>query len=466
MQHRTRRQPKPARQPARPGFTLVELLVSVTLVLMIMVMFTQVYQMATETVSTQKGIRRNDQRARMLSTVIRGDLDNRTFQQVIPFSPGQTTTPAPAGYNPGLRRGYFTISENDPNNEADDVLAFTVQIPDDGSQTPYLGRATLLGASIAASLNQPDFDDGNPNTNSTGASRAAEVVYFLRNGNLYRRQLLIRDVYNDPVNTPSNPQPQLLTGIYAGEFWKDFSYSAYYRAAAAPNNGPKFHGISNALANSNPDTANMDSDYNLPRSLGIPYFRYGYSPNRLASTMPLVRNPLPREYIGSGATRQFIGRFLMRETSDANFLYPGRITSGDPHVRTDLTDSNGDQIVDQYAASTSRRGEDLLMTNVHAFDVKVWDHTLGQFVDLGHSGGGIYNAASRHPSRVGNDWNRYDTWHPFPSVHLGQPPFKPGSTVLGSNGEVALRAIQITIRFYDVATDRMRQVTIQHSLVP
>ena len=50
-----------------------------------------------------------------------------------------------------------------------------------------------VSPSLTRSPNQPELDDGHLDINSTSSSSAAEVCYFIRNGNLYRRVLLIRE---------------------------------------------------------------------------------------------------------------------------------------------------------------------------------------------------------------------------------------------------------------------------------
>ncbi|MCH8830043.1 MAG: hypothetical protein IID45_10755, partial [Planctomycetes bacterium] len=416
------------------------------------------------------------------------------------------------GYDESRRRGYFSISENDPNDPTDDVLAFTVITPKNGSQSPYFGQTVMLidkdraettiadggpgltwpapktepqraqwfQAYMAAYPNQLEFDDGNPVSNGTGTSRAAEIVYFLRNGNLYRRVLLLRDPYNQDGETlvpvEVKGEYRSATGV-SGFFGEDFSYSGFHKFAGGSQAALWIHSVDESLKNLS--DSKIVSDINVPASLGIPHLRFGYSPSN---------GSLPREYIGSGSSRKFIGRWLHRETADKNFLYPGRIKTpidnNDPHKRNDLTDSNNDGVVDQYSSNTTRRGEDILMTNVHEFDIKVWDAELQKFVDLGHTQSGTsgkrghYHRQNNRDSGVRNgtnwDWNRYDTWHPFrhPTSNwdLGKPPYRPTvdnkSTQLGdSANEIPLRAIQITIRFYDVSTARMRQLTIVHSLI-
>ncbi|MEE3365212.1 MAG: prepilin-type N-terminal cleavage/methylation domain-containing protein, partial [Planctomycetota bacterium] len=75
---------------ARGGFTLVEMLVAVTLVLMMMMMFAQVFEGAAGINTKVRGLSRNDQRSRLVSTIIVSDLEKRTFRTVIPFASGET----------------------------------------------------------------------------------------------------------------------------------------------------------------------------------------------------------------------------------------------------------------------------------------------------------------------------------------------------------------------------------------
>ena len=537
-------------------------MVSIALAIVIITLFSTIYSWSMETYSTQKGIRRNDQRSRMMVTVIKGDLNNRSFKDVVPFWPGQRTDelgmPGPR-YNSAEREGYFCISENDPNDGTDDVLFLTVKLSTESTQRWYTGRATLLRQNpppmsdtrsnedyLIQTPNQPEFDDGQVQVlaagtltgllNNAGSSTAAEVAYFLRNGNLYRRVLLIRE----PYATGANAQPTNLTGSYfpnpapgtngnwtptgSGVFWRDFSYSAYYDGQL------KFHGVTNPKSFDNQYPIGSDRTSGTPSfpiSLGIPPLRFGYSLSRTPTNVPpppLGAQFLPREYVGT----TFIGRFLTQETGHADFLYPGAFLNDDPmqdpHVRTSLTYDTSQGLVSEYSANIVHRGEDILMTNVHEFDVKVWDRNLARFVDLGHqepASSGI--AGEYHMSRNQRTpnfpdtgpakyaWNRFDTWHPYvedttptPTNHLGPPPYKSkwarsGTVIfadtatggndpyLGANedtngngvidpateldrgnpgidAEQPLLAIQITIRFFDNSTKQMRQLTIQHSL--
>ncbi len=131
----------------RAGFTLVEMLVAVGLVVLMMTLFATIFQMATGAMSVQKGLAENDQRDRLVLTRLRNDLNGnksdpndpnrpyRTFGWVVPWGPDEVKRHRHR-LKPAVRpiAGYFYISENDPNDDTDDVLALTVQFPSRSSE--------------------------------------------------------------------------------------------------------------------------------------------------------------------------------------------------------------------------------------------------------------------------------------------------------------------------------------------
>ncbi|MEZ6062454.1 MAG: type II secretion system protein [Planctomycetaceae bacterium] len=203
--NRVRRQHSPAGS-LRRGFTLVEMLVSVALVLLMMTMFTSIFSMATNSVSKQRSISENDQRARTLTTIIRADFAKRTNRYPFPYYPGELNSTSPTPF--GNRAGYIYISTNDPYSGLDDIIQFTVNadnLVENTDQSPYFGASKLLYDALAEALNedrrttirfnpnQPEADDGQIFTNGVASSRAAEISLFVRNGDLIRRVSLLRD---------------------------------------------------------------------------------------------------------------------------------------------------------------------------------------------------------------------------------------------------------------------------------
>ncbi len=419
---------RPAFRTDRPlrrgGFTLVEMLVAVGLVVLMMLLFAQIFSMVSASISRQRGIAQNDQSARTVALVLRGDLEKLTYRQtpgqrgIVPLGAGQVLTPSERA----TRRGYLHIS----NNEEGDILQMTVLssiVSKNADETAYFGRAVGLPGS---GPNQPEMDDGAPG-NGVGSSTAAEVAYFLRRGVLYRRVLLIREplVGSDPQprDGPGGDGTTLIPQNYSGEFWRDFDYAATRRGGRL-----RFLGL-NSLDNAGATGL-------LP--IADPKHRFGFDPG----------TGLPRERVDNG----FIGRFTHEETSHAGFDFPGRPRSGGNPVApgTSLTlDAGG--VVSAFRGGP-RRGEDILLTDVHLFEIELWDPTLARFVSIGQAGTAF--ATSAHPLFD----HQYDTWHPNIDLdgdgNADPPPFA-----------VPLEAIRITVQFLNPATDRMRQLTIVHSFV-
>jgi type II secretory pathway pseudopilin PulG len=512
------------------GFTLIEVLITLALTMIMLVLFATIFQQAASFVTRNKAIAENDQSARTLATVLKSDLQARTMFYLAPFQVNAPYTPVTID---AQRVGYFYISENNPLDDTDDVLQFTVQLTTPDS--PFYGRAaflptqqwqattafgappsaapwmayvapvtkngfiyfaqtagtsgatepawpTTVGATVADgtvtwqcvdSTLQPDGDDGiahylnspavglsvmDPNSNysvnNTGASQYAEVSYFLRHGNLIRRVLLIRQPNNTMGSGSTQPglsSSPINNGPYPGNFWSDFDYSGRYDNVNPNSLGPRFFGVSD-LSN----TTLPPSGY----ALGQPFNRFGHD----QTDGTAAQNGLPREYDSNG---NFIGRFTNEETSYSPssvastlwFGFPGYIpTAGSPMARsTNVTLDSTGTYVTQFQGG-SHRGEDILLTNVVSFDIKVLDPLYSEstadlnrngiidagpapaFADIGHTaptgvfcqaaanfattqqpsptGSGNGTAAvsgyGPHPAVAGDTVpnNVFDTWHP------------------------------------------------------
>ncbi len=556
------------------GFTLVELLVVVGLVLLMMSMFAQIFVMATDTLSQQRGIAENDQRGRLLSMTIRGDLDRRTFRDVLPFRANEDTRQL--GHSLARRSGYFEIDEGSSSSGEDDVLQFTASVNISlhaSNSAPFVGRSASLSGQTIQSLSSntitlsgdytsvislssplwiagstssagysnngryfptavsfsnnvttitfpsnsfntrahdssvgatapwgvlclsesdPDFDDGVFGNGST-ISSTAEISYFLRNGNLYRRVLLIRDTTNggDAQPTWSNGTPILWGAATASTenygsvntansstFWRDFDFSAFYYGGVNTSTGVvmkgiRLHDTRDSMSNSSqPAVMLVDETKSpvtlFPISLGIPHLRFGHS----------TRTGFPQDMVNIPT------RFVLQECANSAFGYPGNIDGGNnpfdtPNLTLNSSTALSDPgLVTSFSGQTFRRGEDILMTNVLTFDVKVLDPNSGSFVNLGDDyaplGRGMtiptFGKSSTHRLNTTyspNDHYRFDTWHPLASVGTGvndnEPPYVPFS--FSSGKAVPLSAIQITINYRDPSSNQVRQMTIVQSLV-
>ena len=158
---------------SRRGVTLVEMLVTVAVLVIIMTIMVQIFQSATGALSAAQTIQDLDNQLKLLDSTIRSDLGGATAHFTPPLDPTQNL-------------GYFEYIENEfadmQGEDSDDYLRFTAQAP---PGQPFTGRMWVT---------QPANAQGFYNSNVqpvTVTSEYAEIIYFLRNGNLYRRVLLI-----------------------------------------------------------------------------------------------------------------------------------------------------------------------------------------------------------------------------------------------------------------------------------
>lgn len=342
------------------GFTLVEMLVSVTLVLLMMVMFGEMFQLASGSVSRQRIMADNDQNVRTFATVLRADLDKRTMRNVSAFFPGELA--ANPGTPFGPRRGYFYVSTNNngydgtPTDHTDDLLQWTIQSTvsiRNSDETPYYGSAAALSGGFLPNPNQPDRDDQQIIPNGAGASEAAEVAYFMRGRKLYRRAMLVRkpmqaagsnldparaaqpttqafasggvayqgvDYFNltplpPPLFPAVMPTGYSVYGSSAGEnFWSQFDYSAhrmptslaFLLSATLP---ASLAIVPNARINgmdmlSNDQSVLPHSPHPYVYSLGQTWNRFGHN-HEIAGLAPFNLPGPPYAPVQNGLSREF-----------------------------------------------------------------------------------------------------------------------------------------------------------------
>lgn len=484
----------------RGGFTLVEMLISVGLVLLMMTLFAQIFSMATESVQSQQANGESDQRVRTLSTIIRADFAKRTMRRVQPYFPGETRTDSPTSF--ADRGGYFYLSTNNPASGLDDVLQFTVSseiVNENRDTTPFFGRgrqlvhrpAGSINDALVANVNQPELDDGNLTADATSQSTAAQVCYFIRNGNLYRRVLMLRDPLNVSGAT-LEAQPRSLSGrdFFAGytddmdpegtfdggfliqpsnltdDFLQHFDFSAVAKEQTLGSTVVRTAGLQgrDALSNDPGDGSQFP--------LGVPHFRFGFHQS----------SGLSHEFLNADADSPFHGRYLHAETSSANFNWPQRPSTveggaavlwsdpafavgGDPYATVPRSvhpySFNNLGLINDFDSATangrggSRAVEDLLLSNVHEFRVELWDEQLQAYVPPGYTGTTIEGSLHRNrrlTARSGPGGvhvrNVFDTWHPdiafhdasfndeFPPYlpHVFTPPTFPGPVVAENLG--------------------------------
>jgi len=493
------------------------MLVSVTLVLLMMTMFASIFQMATSSVTKQRAISNNDQKVRALSTLIRSDFAHRTFRFPQPFYPGEGSATSVTPF--GDRAGYIYISTNDPYSSLDDLIQFTVSsdiVVEDPDNTPYSGKASLLvdrvdntASVLAINTNQPESDDGSNWINSTGGSNAAEVCYFVRNGNLYRKVMLLRrplpvsgkDLDEQPTTalgnnffaSPPDGDFQLFPSSAApdpnrtNDFWRHFDYSAIPQNYLPNNTVPqpiprqsaRFIGAS-ALTNE------LSSSGAATVSLGNPANRFGFNPVNVGPTYGLSREHTwntPDSSLPVGAQGPFyLGRFIHSETSTSNFNWPqarsevfgstsllwdANAAPGNPYdVRNQVQLNTTTGVVDEFSEGVRggpRRMEDLVLSNVHEFKIEIWDERLQKYTTPGHSEvvtapfndprtgqraliAGDYHQARRLPGNSG--YNSSDSYGPLGSS-IGV--FDTWHPNVHLNGALPDQPVHLPLRYYPPA---------------
>jgi prepilin-type N-terminal cleavage/methylation domain-containing protein len=167
-----------AKHPRR-GVTLVEMLVAVALLVLVMTILTTIFRSATGAVTAVQTIDGLDQNLRRLDAVLRRDLQGCTAR----FTPGIT--------RPSDNRGYFEYSEGEladlQGEDVDDYIAFTAKAPEG---QPFIGR--IYVPTVIAPAGVPTLSGVSPQMQPISVtSDFAEIIYFCREGNLYRRVLLI-----------------------------------------------------------------------------------------------------------------------------------------------------------------------------------------------------------------------------------------------------------------------------------
>ena len=166
------RSPRP-RSPRR-GVTLIEMLVSVALLVLMMTILVTIFKAATGSVTALRHYQELDGNLRHLDSIIRQDLNGVTARLTPPLDPKNNL-----GYLEYIENQFADVQGED----TDDCLRFTAKAPEGQL---FTGRCWI---------GSPYTDAGNTIPRAAQpvvfTSQYAEIIYFLRNGNLYRRVLLI-----------------------------------------------------------------------------------------------------------------------------------------------------------------------------------------------------------------------------------------------------------------------------------
>ncbi len=371
------------------GYTLVEILVATTLTLILMTAVVAVFGGVGDGISKSRRAMEQVDRLRTAAQQLRLDLQGVTV----------TLDGRPA--RPEENQGYFEYIEggilglpkainavtggtNDTSvGERGDILMFTTR----NAARPFLGRYSL------------SVDSSNP----TLQSDVAEVAWFLRGTTLHRRVLLV---------APGVAQNQSFASLQKSS---TRSYYATNDISVRMVNGllvpntlgdltkreNRFAHVSYAPYYQSPINA-FPFDARSWGLLGLPTLAECSSPSWISGW---VNGTTPAPSLSSSLPKMSQGIDYWDNSSIANAF-----------------GLSGTASIDQYLNQTKQDGvrlaDDVILTNVIGFDVKVWEpawnNGSGGYVDLGYNGV-QYNSATLPVPRppTGPTIPRFD--------HLGTP---------------------------------------------
>jgi prepilin-type N-terminal cleavage/methylation domain-containing protein len=474
---------------SRRGMTLVEMLVAMTATLLLMAAVAQAFAVFGAAITGSRGVLDLDARMRSAAWRLRSDLAGITVRPLPPITPetaqgyleiieGPVSDVEDAATGAALAANAFVGP-----TDVDDILLFTTQ----STNPPFVGRA--------------------PGTGQTFESTVAEVAWFARptpgtsnppTYTLYRKQLLVMGYVGVTPFTPAaNNQIALPltdgsgnTIISAGSPWRDLAN--YPCDVSVRREGNTL--VPNTLA----DLSRREARFlhNLSGVAAFPYFFLGGSSHQ--------------DFVAGNPTQLPAGL--------AGLTF-------DPVI--DVND-DGDTDTDEAGERAPRQGEDVVLTDVIAFDVRVFDPAVavrlaagstplvpgdplfsssgtdratGAYVDLDH--GGINNSLIpatvtpyfKSPGQaVGSSTTTlprtYDTWSltyeangrdddgngVIDQAFDGEDSPVGGvtNTIIDDAAEFEtrppypypLRGIEVRLRCYEPESRQVRQVTIRHTFVP
>lgn len=409
----------------RQGFTLIEMLVATALIIFIMVIMTQAFSTGMDALRYLKTIGDMQEKLRTATTILRRDLAADHFEGKRRLSDPSFWTIGPP------REGFFRIWQGSTSSQeltqigqpavtdgdsiaslvaTNHCLHFTVKRR--GNRRDEFASAVVPNNSplIANPPTTPNWqtlgftspDSRFQDVGNTFSSQWYEVAYFL--------------VASPGDVTPGSPGVQRYTLYRRQRLAVTNNYVLNWNP---PTNKPLIT-VNSAPASPTPfDYAEMScEDGNYQNGAPLPYPLYFNSPNDVA---------IPQRRFGMDQTKA-AGVPLYKDPTTNQFSYQ--------------------PLLDQNNQPT---GSDLLLTDVLSFDVQVMFVGQSTFTDIP-----VVNNASSPLNGIGV----FDTWS---SVNDGTFDYS-GWATTGTATSVPLaqsiKAIQITIRIWDIKTQQTRQITL------
>jgi type II secretory pathway component PulJ len=483
----------------RRGYTLVEILVATTLSLMILGAVVQLFGTVGTSITQSRSILESAERLRAVQNRLQADLEGLTVTPMPPRKPEFNEGYLEIIEGPMLQGQQGTFSVNysstpptliDPipkpvdsdkanaldtsTGDLDDILMFTTR----SNGKPFTGK--FLSAGFTAPI--------------AVESQVAEVAWFVRGNVLYRRKLLVAPQLFQPktaieflANNDLAAVPPGMTAInpLAQGFFANNDISVRRIGIA---------GLDKVTPNTLADLTRRECRFAHPTNvaaydvrywsyLGLPTAKETSDPTFVAGIWDITR-------VSAGsATPNVMDDFYSKRPDLKN-----NITgfSGNPYPKFDywttnttarLTDSeikNSNNTAQTYQGSSV--ADDVILTNVVGFDVKVWDPGAGQYVDLGKTNVPGFTDNAVTFAGMGASLNTgpglarvYDTWSTTYDGTQASDGFDNGPIgIVDNDGERAavppytapLRGIQVKIRIFEPDSRQIREVTVEQDFLP
>jgi prepilin-type N-terminal cleavage/methylation domain-containing protein len=459
----------------RRGFTLVELMVSMALILFIMVILAEAFSVGLESLRQLKAVGDMQEKLRVASEVIRRDLQSNFYDTGTGINKHLSDLAFGGGSFPPPNAGFFRLWQYTPASAG--ALGLTANITEgtDGDGFPsirmadpasnilhfgiFLGptpgttgpldlpqnflsaRITVPGTFYTLSGGPLDFQNpSSPNYSFTG--QWGEVVYFLGpvSGT---SQGTTGDAATGKSATTGLPFPgQPLFTLFRRQL-----------VAADPSWTPVPLNAPGVTPGSPPPRAPFTPSSGLPTH-DAAYFDVSCKndPFTLTSGTPVIYFNSPTDLTKPDR------RFGMVESATA-------VTAGTPVIGGAGASFTYPTYTAELGATAPQVGDDILLTNVISFSVQLMVAPVtptSTFVDVAAIGtnanptlAGLVTA----PAAI----NVFDTWSAAPSSATDPWDYSTWATA-GSASTMPLQAnvvaVQIILRVYDQKTERTRQITI------
>ena len=394
--------------PTRHGMTLVEMLVAAALTVFTMLILSEAFVRGLEAVRNMKATTALDQRLRSIAITLRQDLQAPHFEGDLRLS--QLRQPPDMGFFCYVERNPSTVEGLDslgrPSyRDTDDALHFTVRRRGNRQDEFFYGRVPP-GSPMDLGLPKSRFDvlpDSRLGVPGVFSSQWAEVVYFLAPDPRGRQ------TFSPDADLPGLPLFYLYRRqlLLVPDF---FTEGNNLTTGPGPINDPEF------------------------------YRKYDLSAFEVSPATFVPNSPQDVQF-----RHRRLGGW------NGGWNYPPN-TSPYPTL--------GQQ------AGMSREGADLLATEVLSFDVKVWDPSQGDFVDLGYNAlGQRLNRGNQPTEQEPNNQNQPYMWHVYDTMSRRQAPLNyANSRQFPVPYPSPIQALQIRIRLWDEKTRLTREIVLLQNM--